>query len=73
MPEEAAGAMRLLAPSRWPVLIVAMLLALSVAYRYGPCRRVAKWRWVTWGAAVSATIWVAASSLLAYYAAHRTV
>ena len=71
-PEDSSGAMRLLAPSRWPVLIVAMLLALSVAYRYGPCRRVAKWRWVTWGASVSATIWVAASSLLAYYAAHFT-
>jgi membrane protein len=60
----------LLAPTRWPVLIVATLLLLSVAYRYGPCRRVAKWRWVTWGATVSATIWVTGSSLLSYYAAH---
>lgn len=60
----------LLALTRWPVLIVATLLLLSVAYRYGPCRRVAKWRWVTWGATVSATIWVTGSSLLSYYAAH---
>jgi membrane protein len=59
-----------LAPTRWPVLIVATLLLLSVAYRYGPCRRAAKWRWVTWGATVSATIWVTGSSLLSYYAAH---
>ena len=72
LPLDSGGPTRLLAPSRWPVLIVAMLFTLSVAYRYGPCRRVAKWRWVTWGAAVSATIWVAASSLLAYYAAHFT-
>ena len=69
---DSAGATRLLAPSRWPVLIIAMLLTLSIAYRYGPCRRVAKWRWVTWGAAISATIWVTASSLLAFYAAHYT-
>jgi membrane protein len=62
----------LLAPSRWPVLIVAMMMLLSVAYRYGPCRRVAKWRWVTWGATVSATIWVSGSSLLSYYTAHFT-
>lgn len=62
----------LLAPSRWPVLILAMMLLLSVAYRYGPCRRVAKWRWVTWGATVSATIWVSGSSLLSYYTAHYT-
>jgi len=72
LPIDGDAQAKLLAPSRWPVLIVAMLLTLSVAYRYGPCRRVAKWRWVTWGAAVSATIWVAASSLLAYYAAHYT-
>lgn len=60
----------LLAPTRWPVLIVATLLLLSAAYRYGPCRRVAKWRWVTWGATFSATIWVTGSALLSYYAAH---
>ena len=59
-----------LAPTRWPLLIVATLLLLSVAYRYGPCRRVAKWRWVTWGATVSATIWVTGSALLSYSAAH---
>jgi membrane protein len=72
LPLGSAATTPLLAPSRWPVLVVAMLLNLSVAYRYGPCRRAAKWRWVTWGAAVSATIWVAASSLLAYYTAHFT-
>lgn len=60
----------LLAPSRWPILIAAMMLLLSFAYRYGPCRKVAQWRWVTWGATASATIWVAGSSLLSYYAAH---
>ena len=64
------SSLMLLAPSRWPLLIFAMLLMLSVAYRYGPCRRVAKWRWVTWGATVSATIWVTGSALLSYYAAH---
>ncbi|MEO8536347.1 MAG: YihY/virulence factor BrkB family protein [Betaproteobacteria bacterium] len=60
----------LLAPTRWPILIVTTLLLLSIAYRYGPCRRVAKWRWVTWGATVSATIWVVGSSALSYYASH---
>jgi len=47
-------------------------LLLSIAYRYGPCRRVAKWRWGTWGAMVSAIIWVSGSSLLSYYTAHFT-
>jgi len=62
----------LLAPPRWPILIVALMLLLSFAYRYGPSRKAAQWRWVTWGATASATIWVAGSSLLAYYAAHVT-
>jgi membrane protein len=56
-----------LAPSRWPILIVTMMIILSVAYRYAPCRKTARWRWVTWGATVSASIWVAGSSLLSYY------
>jgi membrane protein len=68
----SSGDPALLAPSRWPILIAAMMLLLSVAFRYGPCRKVARWRWVTWGAAASATIWVAGSSLLSYYAAHVT-
>jgi membrane protein len=68
-PSSESG-LTLLAPTRWPVLVLAMLLLLSVAYRYGPCRRLAKWRWVTWGATVSATIWVVGSALLSYYAAH---
>jgi membrane protein len=68
----SSGGPELLAPSRWPILIAAMMLLLSVAFRYGPCRKVARWRWVTWGAAASATIWVAGSSLLSYYAAHVT-
>ena len=59
-------------PSRWPILVVGMMLLLSVAYRYGPCRRVAKWRWVTWGASASAAIWLAGSALLSLYAAHFT-
>ena len=62
----------LLAPSRWPVLIVAMVLLLAVSYRYAPCHRAPKWRWVTWGASVSATIWVLVSFAFSYFAAHFT-
>ncbi|MHC2019984.1 hypothetical protein [Methylobacterium sp. CM6247] len=29
-------------------------LSLSLIYRYGPSRRRAKWRWVTWGSALAA-------------------
>jgi len=59
-----------LAPSRWPILGGTMMLMLSVLYRYGPCRRTPKWRWVTWGATASAMLWLAASVLLSFFASH---
>jgi membrane protein len=57
-----------LAPSRWPFLILLLMISLSVIYRYGPCRLAAKWRWVTWGATTSATVIVVGSFLFSYYA-----
>ncbi len=65
-------ALILLAPSRWPFLILLMMISLSVVYRYGPCRPAAKWRWVTWGATASATIVVVGSFLFSYYASQYT-
>jgi membrane protein len=61
-----------LAPSRWPFLILLLMISLSVIFRYGPCGPAAKWRWVTWGATTSATIMVVGSFLFSYYAAHYT-
>ena len=57
-----------LAPSRWPFLILLLMISLSVVYRYGPCRLKAKWRRVTWGATTSATVIVVGSFLFSYYA-----
>ena len=56
------------AATRWPILIVLVMVWLSALYRYGPSRPTAQWRWVSWGAAASATIWVAGSLLFSYYA-----
>ena len=56
------------AVSRWPILMVMLMLSLSVLYRYGPSRPTAKWRWVSPGAAASAVIWGAGSLLFSYYA-----
>jgi membrane protein len=62
----------ILAPSRWPVLILLLMIGLSTIFRYGPSGPSAKWRWVTWGAAGSATIVVIGSFVMAYYASHFT-
>jgi membrane protein len=46
---------------RWPILALLILFALAVLYRYGPNRRKPEWRWVSWGSAAAALIWLAAS------------
>ena len=54
---------------RWPVLLVTVGVSLSILYRYGPSRRNAKWRWVTWGSVVAALLWMGASMLFSWYVA----
>jgi membrane protein len=46
---------------RWPLLALLILVALAVLYRFAPDREKPKWRWVSWGAIVAATIWLVAS------------
>jgi membrane protein len=55
---------------KWPVLLVVVLLAISLLYRFAPSRREAKWRWITWGSAVATIGWIAISILFSWYAAN---
>ena len=52
---------------RWLALWAFAVLALSVLYRYAPSRKRARWRWVTWGSAIAATLWILASIGFAFY------
>ena len=52
---------------RWPVMFVLVILALAVLYRYGPSRRLAKWRWISVGSVFAALLWLAASALFSWY------
>jgi membrane protein len=56
--------------ARWPVLIAAFMASLAVIYRFGPCRRDAKWAWVSPGAIVASLLWLAASGAFSYYVSH---
>jgi membrane protein len=56
--------------ARWPVLLALVAFGLSLIYRYGPSRREPRWRWVTWGSAFAAVVWLAASALFSWYAAN---
>jgi membrane protein len=57
----------LLAILRWPVLLVTIVVGLACIYRYGPSRRDARWRWVTWGSILAALLWMASSSCFSWY------
>lgn len=61
---------RVIAIGRWPVLLALIGVGLALVYRYGPSRRQAKWRWVTWGSGLAALIWIGASMLFSVYVAN---
>ncbi|HEV2629564.1 MAG TPA: YihY/virulence factor BrkB family protein [Pseudolabrys sp.] len=56
--------------TRWPLLLILIGLGLSVIYRFGPDREHAQWRWISWGSALAAIAWLAASLLFSWYAAN---
>jgi membrane protein len=53
--------------ARWPILAVAIILALAVLYRYAPDRDSPRWRWVSWGAMVATAIWLLGSVAFSVY------
>ena len=52
---------------RWVLLWLFAVLGFSIAYRYAPDRERAKWRWVTWGSAIAATVWLLGSLAFSAY------
>jgi membrane protein len=54
---------------RWPALAIIMALSLALIYRYGPDRKDARWRWVSFGSLVGTLLWLAASSAFSWYVA----
>jgi membrane protein len=56
--------------ARWPLLALLVLIFLALLYRYGPCRRSAKWRWVTVGSVFATILWLIASAGFSYYVSH---
>ena len=52
---------------RWPILMVGYVGALTLIYRFGPCRSRARWRWLTPGAIVAALLSVLLSALFSWY------
>jgi membrane protein len=55
---------------RWPAMLVIMALGLAIIYRFGPSREAPRWRWISWGSVLASLLWLAASALFSWYAAH---
>jgi membrane protein len=55
---------------RWPILAFVSLFLLALIYRYGPCRRRPKWRWVSVGSMLATIVWLLASVSFSYYVSH---
>jgi membrane protein len=53
---------------RWPILFACIAVVFAVIYRYGPSRKKPQWRWITWGSAFAAILWIIASVLFSWYA-----
>jgi membrane protein len=60
----------LLRIGRWPAMFVVLTLALAFIYRHAPSRQAPRWRWISWGSAVAALLWLGVSALFSWYAAH---
>ena len=56
--------------ARWPILAAAAVGGVALLYRYGPQRKNAKMRWISWGAVLAVALWLVASVLFSYYAAN---
>jgi membrane protein len=59
----------LISLARWSALAVLCTVALGLLYRFAPCRRAAKWRWVSPGAMVATALWLAGSTGFSFYVA----
>ncbi len=52
---------------RWPIMLFAVMLAISLIYRFGPSREDARWQWVTWGSALATLVWIVTSIGFSWY------
>jgi membrane protein len=60
----------LLRIGRWPLMYLVITFALAVIYRYGASREAPRWRWISWGSAIAALLWLIVSGLFSWYAAN---
>ena len=68
---EAAGrSSAWLVNARWPLVFVLAAGAFTTAYRFGPSRELARWRWLVPGGAAAAALWMGGSVGFSWYLTH---
>lgn len=60
----------LISLARWPILFALIVIGIGLLYRFGPSRKPARWRWISVGSLLAASLWVAASALFSWYVAN---
>ena len=55
---------------RWPLLWTVLAFGIALLYRFGPSRNDIAWRWISWGSALAALVWLIASMAFSWYAAN---
>lgn len=60
----------LLRAGRWPAMFLVLTFALAIIYRFGASREAPRWRWITWGSAIAALLWLIVSAGFSWYAAN---
>jgi membrane protein len=53
--------------SRWPTLLLLVIVGLAVLYRFGPSREEPRWEWLSVGSVLAAVAWLISSVLLSWY------
>lgn len=53
--------------ARWPLVFAVATAAFTVAYRFGPSRRHARWRWLLPGGLAAAACWIGGSAGFSWY------
>ncbi|MHB0774878.1 YihY/virulence factor BrkB family protein [Halomonas sp. WWR20] len=46
---------------RWPLLMIMVMLAVAIIYRYAPDRQEPRWQWISVGSLLSVTLWITGS------------
>ena len=52
---------------RWPCLLLMVGVGMATLYRFGPSRKKAQWRWLSWGASIATVVWLISSWGFSYY------